>query len=43
MNLGNIRRENLSNREDQTDSTPVDKYNFAWTVKGVRWKSKLQF
>ena len=29
-------RENLGNREGQTDYTPVDKYQFTWTSKGVR-------
>ena len=31
-------RENLNNREGQSDSTRVDKYclhNFTWTTKGV--------
>ena len=31
-----IPRDNLNSREGQTDSTPVDKYNFPWTTKGVR-------
>ena len=29
-------RENLDDKEGQTDSTPVDKYQFTWTTKGVR-------
>ena len=29
-------RENLNKIEGQTDSSPVDKYNFTWTTKGVR-------
>ena len=30
-------RENLSSREGQTESTPVDKQYFTWTKKGVRY------
>ena len=33
-------RENSDNNEGQTDGTPVDKYNFTWTTKGVRCYSK---
>ena len=29
-------RENINNRERQTDCTPVDKYNFIRTTKGAR-------
>ena len=36
-------RENLYNREGQTDSTPVDEYHFTWTTKGVRCNPKFQF
>ena len=32
----NLVRENLNNREGQTDSTSVDKYYYTWTTKGVR-------
>ena len=28
--------ENLNNRELPPDFTPVDKYQFTWTIKGVR-------
>ena len=34
-------RQNLNNREEQTDSTPVDKYHFSWTTKGVRCYPKF--
>ena len=37
-------RENLENREGQTDSTPlVEKYHCTWTTKGVRCYPKSQF
>ena len=28
-------KENLINREGQTDNKPVDKYQFTWTTKGI--------
>ena len=34
--------EKLDTREGQTDSTPVDKYYFAWTTKGFRCYPKFQ-
>ena len=30
-----VNRDNLNNKEGQTESTP-DKYYFTWTTKGVR-------
>ena len=30
-------RENLNSREGQTESKPIDKYNFTLTTKGVRF------
>ena len=36
-------REILNSRERQTDSTPVDKYNFTWTFKGVRCYQSLNY
>ena len=35
-------RENLDNREGQTDCRPVDKYHFTWTTKGVRCYLKFR-
>ena len=32
----NICRENLNDREGQTDNTPVDKYHFTLNKKGIR-------
>ena len=32
----------LLNIEGQTESTPVDKYIFTWTTKGVRSYPKFQ-
>ena len=37
-----VSRENLDNREGQTDSRPVEKYIFTWTTKGVRCQAKFQ-
>jgi len=35
-------RENFNSRESQTDSTPVDKYQFTLNTKGVRCYPKFQ-
>ena len=32
-----LKRDNVNNREGQPDSTPVGKYHFTWTTKGVRY------
>ena len=37
-----ILRENLNNKEGETYSTPVDKYQFNWPTKGVRCYTKYQ-
>ena len=34
--------ERIYDREMQQDSTPVDKYHFSWTTKGVRYYPKFQ-
>ena len=39
---GSNQKKNLSNREGQSDSTPVDKYNFILTIKSVGCYSKNQ-
>ena len=36
-------RGSFNNREGQTDSTPVDKYHFTWTKKGVRFTLNLNY
>ena len=36
-------RENLYNREGPTDSTPVGKYDYTWTTKGLRYYPQFQF
>ena len=39
--LFNRSRENLNNREGQSDSLPVDKYYVSMTTKGIRCNSSI--